>query len=415
MIVLATAILTAGLLLAIVLFGYEDPFYRRLAPIAFVAHLCIGLIVVPALPYAWDIAYFHTTALELLEGTTPDASEKVIAFATFQAFLYAVFEPSVRVLAVFNSLFAVLIPIPAAYIARRLYLSPGSANGLTVLILFLPLPALSTSVPIRDAFVLLVTFVSIALLVRTVLDRSIWSASLSVPLVCMLYLLRIEVALLLVLGAMVGASVRAISVRIDRDVSMSTIGAILAAAGLLGLVLFGRYFPLETLNDQRQRRVGGGAAYLEELRYDSWLDVVFSIPTTSIYFQFSPFPLQIESLFHLAAGIYLVAVIVLLVSAFRSLRRKQTNAAALTMLITVYLGGIVGYGLFSGNFGATVRHRVLFDFLLVVFATPVLYRWECLLLEWFRKRPRDHDDENEQNNEAHELQTRLEIGTKHPD
>ena len=403
---LAVTVVSACLLLGLVLLVYEDPFYRRVAPIALLIHLALGLVVVPALPYVWDIGYFHVTAVDLLEGVDPDASDTVIAFATFQAFLYLVFEPSTSVLAVFNALFAVLLPIPASYVARRLYPSLDSTDGLTVLVLFLPVPAFFTSIPMRDAFVLLVAFVSLALLVNGVLDQSVTSVTLAVPLLGILYLIRVELALLFVLGAVVGAGTRVVLESTDRELSTSTVVGPAAPVFLLGIVLFSRYFPLERLNEQRRIRMDGGAVYLEGLTYESWIDVVLSAPATSIYFQFAPFPLHVDSLFHLVAAAYTPIVIVLVVSAVRSLWRGNLAYPVVTMLVVVYLAGIVGYGLVNSNFGTTVRHRAFFDFLLVVLAAPVLERWVRSLSDWIGERPRENNDEDEQYGEARKLYAR---------
>ncbi|WP_255194490.1 hypothetical protein [Natronobeatus ordinarius] len=409
---LVAAIASACLLLGLVLFVYEDSFYRRVAPIAFLIHLAFGLVVVPALPYVWDVGYFHTTAVDLLEGADPDASDTVIAFATFQAFLYLVFEPSVSVLAVFNALFAVLVPIPASYVARRLYPSTTSTDGITLLVLFLPLPAFFTSVPMRDAFVLLVAFVSLALLVRGLLDQSIRSLTLAVPLLGVLYLTRVELALLFVLGAVAGAGTWVVLESTDREISTTTVVGLVLPVLVLGPALFSRYFPLGSVNYQRRIRMSGGAVYLEGLTYESWIDVVLSGPATSIYFQFAPFPLHVDSLFHFAAAAYTPIVIVLAVSAVRSLRRGNLAYPVATMLVVVYLAGVAGYGLVNSNFGTTVRHRMFFDFLLVVLAAPVVERWERSVSERIGEWPREHDDEDEQGGEARKLYARRQIGTE---
>lgn len=412
---LLAAIAAASLLLAAVLIVFDDPFYRRVAPVAFLFHLAVGLAVVPSVPYVWDVDVFHEAAIDLLEGLHPDASEKVVAFATFQAFLYFVFEPAIDVLVVFNALFATLVAIPAAYLARRLYPSTRTTNGVTLLVLFLPLPAFFTSVPMRDTFALLLTFCALALLVGSVLDRSIRSATASLPLLGILALIRVEVALLLALGAITGVVVRSISRVSDRDVSISTLGLVALPTGLLGFALFGRYLPLWRLNAGREFRTQGEAVFLEGLTYDSWVDVALSVPAASLYFQFAPFPLHVESAAHVPAAAYTPVVIVLAVSAVRSLRRCETVTAAAVLLGTVYLGGIVGYGLVNANFGTTTRHRILFDFLLVVFAAPVLERWERSLRERVGEWPRDEDDDDEQDGETREPYARAQVGPQNPD
>ncbi|GAB7020351.1 hypothetical protein [Halostagnicola bangensis] len=258
---LLASIVTAFLLLVVVVVIYDDPLYRRVAPVAFFVHLGIGLLIIPLVSYQWDIIDFHSTAIDLLEGTPTDASEKVVAFSTFQAFLYLLFEPSVEILIVFNSLLAVLIAIPAASLTNHLYPSVNGTNAVTIFVLFLPLPAFFTSVPMRDAFVLVLTFTALALVVRCVLETSIRSATLAVPIVGLVYLVRTEIALLLVLAALGGVGTRLLARTVDRRFDWRDASVALLCATLES-VLFGRYFPLETLNDQREIRSGGNAVYL---------------------------------------------------------------------------------------------------------------------------------------------------------
>jgi hypothetical protein len=193
-----------------------------------------------------------------------------------------------------------------------------------------------------------------------------------VPLCGGLYLLRPELALLAVLAIVAAVGVAAFSRVARRPVSLPLVAGIGTGVGLVGLILFFDRFPVSRLNGALAFRSRGGAAYLEGMRYDGVIDVLLVAPTRAIYFQFAPFPLQVTSAFDLLAALTVPLLIFLFVAGYWSVRRYDANLVVLTLVVTAYVGGVVGYGLIDSNFGTTVRHRIPFEFLLIVFAAPVL-------------------------------------------
>lgn len=407
------SILVACVLLLIVLALYDNPMYRRLAPIAFVLHLGVGLLLVPRLPYRWDIGNFHDAAMALLQGSLPESSGTVASFGAFQTIFYYVFEPVVEVMTVFNSLLAVLIPIPAYYLARNLYpyavsssegrvrpLSDTSVEGVTVLILFLPAPFLFMTLPMRDTLSTLLLFTILALIVVALSKRHIWPLTLATPLFGMLFLIRPELGAILVLGIGATVIVQFINAILSRNISFPTLVAVLSPIGVAGFLLFTEMYPVDSLESMRSWRAQGGAAYLDWMGYDTWIDVIVVAPVRAIYFQYAPFPTQIESVFQLLGMVGLPLSILLTVAAYRSFMRCRLDQRVFALLITVYLTGIIGYGLINSNFGTAIRHRVPFEYMLVVFAAPAIERWSVSFMKWRRQWPRYYSDNKKHRNES---------------
>jgi len=393
-------------LVAVALFGLiargRSRCYQWAGGVALLAHIVFSLAVLPVLPYDWDIDLFHEVAVGILQGGRMSPFSSLDAFGTVQAVLYAVFGADPTVLSVFNGLVAVLLPLPACYLASRLY-DTASTDAVTVLVLFLPFPFLFHSLPMRDALSTLLALVTLAVCVRVLVDRQYpWAATLP-PLWGMVLLLREELALVILLGLGGAAIVGALSHLFDRAVRLTSLALAAIPVGIAGFAMFASLFPVGALNERLQYRSAGGAAYLDFMRYDSWLDVVLSAPVRAVYFQYAPFPLHADSAFDLAAVLFSPVLVVLTVTAYRSLRSADTDPLARALLVVVYCCGVVGYGLVDSNFGTTIRHRGLFVFLLVIFSTPVLASWDRSVRRLVDQTLYDRRDTEEKQREAEKL------------
>lgn len=407
-------IVVALLLLLFIVSYYGDRVYQVAAAIAFAGHVFISVILVPIVPYSWDIGQFHEVALGIEAGELVSASSTVASFGTVQGLFYVLFPSQPETMGVFNGLFAVLVAIPVLFLCKRLYPAlDGPQHGVMALVLFLPLPFFLLSVPMRDALSVL-TFLSIlALAVQIFHTRNVLLAIPLIPLWGMLFLFRPELALVFLVGV-----VAAIGVKIMRavklDISLPALTAGLGVLGVLGVGLFAEFmYSLERANAELAYRASGGAVYLDGMQYSSWFDFILVAPTRALYFQFAPFPLHVEQVFHLLAFTMTPVVIVLFVSAARSLYTVEYNETVAVLLVVVYVAGISGYGLINSNFGTNVRHRIVFDFLLVVMAAPVIKRWELRVREWLGVVPSDSGEYNEQQREAEKLDRHVYAGGQH--
>jgi|GEM_PF-600957 len=418
------AILAVGVAFALLSRPYPAV-YRYAGGVALAGHLLFSVVVLPALPYEWDIALFHANALRVVAGSPTDPFSSVDAFATFQALAYVIFDADTTVVSVLNGLFAVLTPLPAAAIARRLYPDIDRTDGLVLALLFFPLPFLFASLPMRDALSTLLATVLLALVVRALDERDYWTAVTAVPLWAAVFLLREELALLAVIAAVAGGSALAASRLTDGEVGLRALVPAAVPSGVVGLALFAAVLPVDALNRRLQYRATGGAAYLEGMAYDSWLDVLLAAPIRAVYFQFAPFPLHVGSAFDALAIASLPALVVVSVAAVGSLRETEAREVVAVAVGAFYLAGVVGYGLVDANFGTTVRHRSVFVFLLCVFAAPALEGWYRSLSRSVSRSPsrslaarteaagRRPPEDGEHEQEAQELDSRTEVRGEH--
>lgn len=368
------ALAVAAIALAAVFYAVGDRVYAVLGSVAFGLHVLAGVAVLRWLPYRWDIDSYHRAALALLAGQPTGESDKVVAFARVVAWLYEAFGADLLVVTVFNAFLAVVLVLPLAAMARWLYDDCEAGNGVRTAALFAPSVLFFTSLPMRDTLSFALFVVALAA-ITAVFRGKPFLVLVAVPGLLWLERLRIELAGLVLAGTALALIVAAVERRLDRQVSVPSLILGVGVTGLLGLIPFSRWLSIQRLNHELGIRSVGGAVYLDGFQYGSWLDVVVAGPVRGLYFQFAPFPLHVNSVFDFLAALTLPLLVVALVATVRSLHDLEWSTPVGALVGMVYLGGVVGYGVVDSNFGTTVRHRVPFVLLLLVFAAPVIERW----------------------------------------
>lgn len=410
-----SAVLVTLFLLLLVTKWYGDRLYQLAALLAFFGHLFVSIVVLPRLPYTWDIGKFHEVATGIVSGELVAASSTVATYGTFQGLLYVFFPSQPETAAVVNGLFAVLVYIPIAYLHRSLYPWMSEHNyGVMALILYLPLPFLFFSLPMRDALSVFSFLSFLALGVYALRERNVAIGLTMVPLWAMIFLLRPELGLVGLLGFGAAGSVDLIRA-LELELSIPSLAIVLGGLGALGFGLFAEVlYSFERVNAELAYRARGGAVYLNGMQYSSWFDFLLAAPGRALYFLFTPFPLHVESVFHLLSFTAAPIVIVLFISAVRSLYECEFDERVAVLLIVVFLTGSAGYGAINSNFGTGVRHRVTFEFILVIVAAPVIARWELLVREWLGVVPRHRGEHNEKQRETQKLDGHVQARGEYP-
>ena len=124
-----------------------------------------------------------------------------------------------------------------------------------------------------------------------------------------------------------------------------------------------------------ERRDWGGSAYLQGVILDGPYSILKYSFLGGLYFLFGPFlwDLKTPQLFltFVASTIPITILFFLALKPWRQLEKKLP-AIAWGFMIFFFIA-IFGFGLFEGNYGAALRHRDQFVWVLVVFASPQLY------------------------------------------
>ena len=394
----STAAIAAFGLFVLICTRVDSKTFRWVGALALAGHIIIASFVIPRLPFHWDISTFHQVAVSLLNGQPVATSFKVKSFAAVQASVYYLFGASPETMGVINGLFAVLIALPAAYLSRALYPDLKTTDGLKILILLLPLPFFFLTLPMRDTLSVLLMFTGAALVARSFVRDELWPAVASVPVLVVLGLFRPEMVMIILIGTAAAVGFRLINAMTHERLSVRSVVVLTAVVGVISLAvtsILQLEMPISGLNGRVAYRSSGGAGYLDGMQYTSLVDLVLDAPIRAIYFQFAPFPLHVNGAFDLVTVLSLPILIIITVSAYRSIRSWQMNPDIYLFLLVMYIFGVVGYGLIDSNFGTTVRHRIPFVFLLLVFSAPVIQRWELLLRRRFGEAPTERRNERE--------------------
>ena len=384
MLAILSAVVVFFLAVHLVLYNHTDQRFAKLAKLTFVLHAVIAIAILPfvyeVIGLTWDIGSYHRAAMEIYNGEIAYDSTAIQSFGVIMAILYTIFTPDLAIPSLLNGVFAVLTPIPAAVVVRQLYPELQETIGVKTVILLLPTTVFFMTLPMRDTMTVFVFFVSLALITKGINQRSYWRIIAAVPFVLWVSVPRMELAMITLLGVLSAAGAYIVD-RISGDLSTTGIIAVLGAVGAAGFGLFTReFYSVERANSMMQTRARDGAAYLEWMEIHSWYDFLLVIPGRAIYFQFMPFPLYARNLIDILTMLSLPVLIAFAFGGIYCLIKKENNQLVAVTLVVIYAAGIAGYGLINSNFGTTVRHRIPFVYLLVIFAAPLVEQWVSSLI-----------------------------------
>jgi 4-amino-4-deoxy-L-arabinose transferase-like glycosyltransferase len=156
---------------------------------------------------------------------------------------------------------------------------------------------------------------------------------------------------------------------------------IIATSTLVGTIVIPKIGNVGTLTDfdrkiwailDQIKNVNKGIA-----KYPSWAvpssksEILFKSPIRMVYFVFSPFPWDIKKFNHLIG--LLDAILYMFLSYLIFQNRKIILAdPALKIILIILFTYILIYGLGSGNFGTSIRHRSKFVVIFILLAAPLL-------------------------------------------
>jgi len=119
-------------------------------------------------------------------------------------------------------------------------------------------------------------------------------------------------------------------------------------------------------------RAHGGSAYLTDLHYRSWLDVILFAPVKIVYFLFSPLPWQVDSLTDLLAGVSGWGLFVATLLSGRGFLLLRAHPKKRATLAAYAISGIAAYAIIELNSGAAFRRRIQFVPIILVLAVIAL-------------------------------------------
>ena len=124
----------------------------------------------------------------------------------------------------------------------------------------------------------------------------------------------------------------------------------------------------ETFDRFAQGRNKGATAYLTDLHYESWFDVLLYLPLKVFYYLFSPMPWQVNGLATLLAGVSGWAMAVAVLMAVPGFLWARGDIAKRSTMLAYAASGITAYAIIELNAGAAFRRRIQFVPVILIFA-----------------------------------------------
>ncbi len=124
-------------------------------------------------------------------------------------------------------------------------------------------------------------------------------------------------------------------------------------------------------NDMIFRASYGGSAYLTEIEYTSWIDILKLMPLRVLYFVFGPFPWMITNVFTgLAFLENLFFILLLIISFSKSFRNLWILKKKYFLFLLCYaIIGFIGNAIIDSNFGTAIRHKLCYIFVFFIFSS----------------------------------------------
>ena len=125
-------------------------------------------------------------------------------------------------------------------------------------------------------------------------------------------------------------------------------------------------------------RSSGGSAYLQSMRYDSWIDILRYIPVRFIHFTFGPFIWEIKNIFHLFAFLEAILIIMFFYYTLKTFSKYKNKYNFNLQILLLLFGffGLISNAIIDSNYGTAIRHRMIYVPIFIIFACRYLRNYQ---------------------------------------
>lgn len=227
----------------------------------------------------------------------------------------------------------------------------------------------------RETIIVLSLFVLMYVAVRWVKEVQLTHLAFALPALWVLFELREEnILLVAILGMLVIVARGEIDVATVTLLGIGSGIVVFFALNFGSLTNYGTTVSPDAIDRFAHGRAHGNAAYLTDLHYRSWLDIVVFSLIKLVYYAFSPLPWQVNRTIDLMAGLSGWGVFLCCLLVPRAFRQYSDHRRELFVLFGYAVIGATLYGIIEMNYGAAFRRRIAFVSIVVMLAACVLSR-----------------------------------------
>ena len=331
-------------------------------------------------PFQPDSGYYNLNALKICQNIATKSplfsrvqgSLSLKSYALFLSLIYSVFGEVTLTARLVNTFLGTLTGIFVYKICLEIFPTKRIAFFAGVLVLFMPSFIVFTSYLLRDSIVLFLTIVMLYHFVLTHKRRHILKNSMIV-IFCFLLISIFRIQNLYLYATLYILYFLFVLFRSSIKKSYKLPFLLFLALGLLYLYsrVGDQLFLIITYPFRAQPlRVGGGSAYLQNIEYNSWWDLLKYLPIRFMYFTFGPFIWNARRVFLILAaieGMFILLTAYLTLKYFWQNRRNDINNIHIFLLLFCLLG-LFANSIVDSNFGTSVRHKINYVLIFFIFA-----------------------------------------------
>lgn len=143
--------------------------------------------------------------------------------------------------------------------------------------------------------------------------------------------------------------------------------------GFLSVTGYLTYFNLDYIASEMNYRTDGGAAYLEWMAYNNFLEIIVYAPLRLFYFLYTPFPWQIGDLPQLFAFIESSVLLFISIYIFLNIKKITWNKALL-FFVCFCLIGLTANSIIDSNVGTSMRHKLQYVYLFTILFSAIYHQ-----------------------------------------
>ncbi|MBN2410436.1 glycosyltransferase family 39 protein [candidate division KSB1 bacterium] len=344
--------------------------------------------IVTILPEQVDTVQYHQAAHQILENFTNhlpafNQVEQIQSVRTYGLFLSVIFKlfGEYSILArLINAFIGILTAIFVYKICIKIFNDKKVAFLSLNLVLFWPSIIVFNSYALRDSLILYFTFYMLYTIISIAKkEKLIKNYILLFVLITLIYLLRGQ-NIFLYFGIFLFFT---IIVLIRANINKIYKFFILSLLSLILIMIYYKFSPL--IIDVATYpfralpgRIGGGSAYLQNMIYNSYWDIIKYLPVRFFYFTFGPFLWNIHGLFQLISAFEGIIVFVCFVFLLKYFNREKLRSCENIQffLLLFCLIGLLANSMIDSNFGTSVRHRIDYIIIFFIFSSVYLKKYK---------------------------------------
>lgn len=338
---------------------------------------------IPILPEQSDTILYNTAAHKILENYTNhlplfyqvDPVTNIRSYGLVISIIYKLFGEYLIIARLINAMLGIIVALLIYKICIKLFTDKKAAFISMNLVLFWPSILVFNSYALRDTLISFFTFLMIYKLVLISYKEKIIKNLVDIFVILIIMFFFRSQNVFLYFGIF---SIYIIVLLYRANIQVINKILLLFVLGLFSIFMFYKLSPLiiEVATypfRAHPLRVEGGSAYLQNMVYNNYFDIILYLPIRFIYFTFGPFLWTIHGLFQLLSAIEGLFIFICFIFFMKHFFKKNNDSLdnIQIFLFLFCMVSLFANAMIDSNFGTAIRHRI--DYIIIFFIFAGIY------------------------------------------